>query len=252
MCHRSWCAEHAGHEPNERLEFLGDAVLGLIVADHVFRAYPEHDEGWLSRARSSVVRASALGEMAAGLDIGVALRLGKGEAASGGREKTSILADAMEAVIGAVYLDGGWPAASTLVLGLIEDRIAAIPTGRGDQDHKSMLQELASREFQAKPTYEVHESGPEHHKLFEVTVLLKGQRWGQGRGRSKKEAEQVAAEAALDVLVQAVQDGHRGDGGFPPVTTSMTSMVAPAPPLALDHATPTAPAPPTETGEPHA
>ncbi len=147
MCHRSWCAENPGHEPNERLEFLGDAVLGLVVAEHVFAAYPDHDEGWLSRARSSVVRASALAEMAAELDLGSSMRLGKGEAASGGREKTSIPADALEAVIGALYLDGGWPAASALVVGLIEGRVAELPGGRGDKDHKSVLQDYLNGSY---------------------------------------------------------------------------------------------------------
>jgi len=209
LCHRSWCAENPGQEPNERLEFLGDAVLGLIVADHVFHAYEGHDEGWLSRARSSVVRATALAEMAQELGIGPAMRLGKGEAATGGRDKTSILADGMEAVIGAVYLDGGWPAASALVLKLIEGRVAALPGGRGDQDHKSMLQEIASRAFHDKPVYVVDEQGPEHLKTFEVAVHLDGRRLGDGTGRSKKQAEQVAASAALEVLLA---EGHRLGG----------------------------------------
>jgi len=234
MCHRSWCAENPGNESNERLEFLGDAVLGLIVADHVFRGYPDHDEGWLSRARSSVVRASALGEMAANLEIGPALRLGKGEASSGGREKTSILADAMEAVIGAVYLDGGWAAAGRLVLELIEDRVAALPGGRGDQDHKSMLQEHTMRRLQTKPYYEVHESGPEHHKTFAVAVVIQGRQWGVGEGRSKKEAEQLAARDALVGLERELQ---------------VISDAPPAPdPIETD---PVAFPPPPETGEPH-
>ncbi len=142
-----------------------------------------------------MVRASALGEMAADLGLGDALRLGKGEAASGGREKTSILADALEAVIGAVYLDGGWLAAQVLVLGLIAARVAELPGSRGDLDHKSMLQELATRHLQQNPRYEVSESGPEHDKTFAVSVYLDGTRWGEGSGHSKKQAEQVAAEA---------------------------------------------------------
>ena len=216
ICHRSWCAENAGHEPNERLEFLGDAVLGLIVAEHVFSTYPTHDEGWLSRARSSVVRASALSEMATDLDLGSALRLGKGEAASGGREKTSILADAMEAVIGAVYLDGGWPAARALVLRMVEARVAELPGGRGDRDHKSMLQEVATREVLGKPTYQVSEHGPEHHKTFDVAVILGGRPWGEGSGHSKKQAEQVAARVALERL----SAGLHPNGATPPAPPS--------------------------------
>lgn len=200
MRHRSWCAEHAGSDSNERLEFLGDAVLGLVVADHVFGAYPEHEEGWLSRARSSVVRASALADMAAELHLGDALELGKGEDATGGREKDSIVADALEAVIGAVYLDAGWAAAQAFVMRLVGQRIAGLPGGRGDEDDKSRLQEFATRRLRLPPNYVVVEDGPEHEKTFEARVLLAGQPWGTGVGRTKKRAEQHAARVALDAL----------------------------------------------------
>src|ERR1700704_3993402 len=123
LAHRSWCAETPGTASNERLEFLGDAGLGLVVTDHIFRTYPLLPEGELAKVRASVVNSAALAEVAATLDIGDALLLGKGEDQSGGREKPSILADAMEAVIGAVYIDGGWDAAERLGLSLLDERI---------------------------------------------------------------------------------------------------------------------------------
>jgi len=233
MRHRSWCAEHAGHDSNERLEFLGDAVLGLIVADHVFGTYPEHDEGWLSRARSSVVRASALADMATGLQLGEALELGKGEDASGGREKLSILADALEAVIGAVYLDAGWASAQAFVMRLVGQRIAALPGGRGDEDDKSRLQEFATRRMHQPPNYVVVEDGPEHQKTFEARVLLAGRPWGKGGGRSKKQAEQEAARTALAALHLAFGSDEHPDGRTVTIvapTADITSApVAPMP-----------------------
>ncbi|CAN5577003.1 ribonuclease III [soil metagenome] len=199
--HRSWCAEHAGVDSNERLEFLGDAVLGVIVAEHVYRSYPELSEGWLSRARSAVVRESALAEMAGELGVGPCLELGKGEDSSGGRAKPSILADAMEAVIGAVYLDGGYDPARTLVLDHLGHRIAALPGGFGEQDDKSRLQELAAGRGMEPPLYEFDESGPEHDKWFIATVVLGGRTLGRGEGPSKKQAEQAAARQAWERLL---------------------------------------------------
>jgi len=196
MAHRSWCAETTGVESNERLEFLGDAVLGLIVTDHVFRAYPALPEGHLAQVRAAVVNAGALAEVAEELELGRALLLGKGEDASGGREKLSILADAMEAVIGAVYLDGGWDAAATLVMGLLGERIVEAAAGPGGHDFKTRLQELAARRFDQLPRYEVTGEGPDHAKQFTATVHLGGQAAGSGEGRSKKQAEQAAARVA--------------------------------------------------------
>ncbi len=180
-------------------------MLGLIVAEHVFTRYPDNDEGWLSRARSSVVRASALAEMASEAGVGEALLLGKGEASSGGREKPSILADAFEAVIGAVYLDGGWEAAKALVLRALGDRVAA------PLDDKSRLQEFATRRIAVRPHYLVQETGPEHDKQFRAQVFLDDRLWGEGDGRSKKQAELLAARAALARLHVELgpEDGHR-------------------------------------------
>jgi len=200
MAHRSWCAETPGAESNERLEFLGDAVLGLVVTDHLYRTYPSLPEGELAKVRASVVNSEALAEIAAALRLGDALSLGKGEDASGGREKPSILADAMEAVIGATYLDGGWAAAAELVMRLLGDRIEEAAAGPGGQDHKTRLQELAARKFDQLPRYEVVDDGPDHAKRFFATVALGGVVHGRGEGRSKKQAEQGAARQAWQAL----------------------------------------------------
>ena len=203
LAHRSWCAETAGTDSNERLEFLGDAVLGLIVTDHIFRTYPLLPEGELAKVRASVVNAGVLAELAAELRLGTALLLGKGEAQSGGREKPSILADAMEAVIGAVYLDRGWDGAWGLVMRLLGERIAEAAAGPGGQDFKTRLQELAARRFDELPRYHVADDGPDHAKRFFATVYVAGEPHGAGEGRSKKQAEQAAAREAWQTL-QAV------------------------------------------------
>jgi ribonuclease-3 len=200
LSHRSWCAETPGSDSNERLEFLGDAVLGLVVTDHLFRTYPALPEGELAKVRASVVNSAALAEVAASLDIGTALLLGKGEGQSGGREKPSILADAMEAVIGAVYLDRGWREAEDLVMRLLGDRIEEAAAGPGGQDYKTRLQELCARQFDALPDYEVQDEGPDHAKRFDAVVRVEGVTRGTGHGRSKKQAEQAAARVAWEEL----------------------------------------------------
>src|SRR5437660_1799979 len=200
MAHRSWCAETPGTASNERLEFLGDAVLGLVVTDHLYRTYPDLPEGELAKVRASVVNSAALAEVAASLGIGLALLLGKGEDQSGGREKPSILADAMEAVIGAVYLDGGWDAAEKLVMTLLGERIEEAAAGPGGQDYKTRLQELAARHYDQLPRYVLEEEGPDHAKRFFATVSVGGSAEGRGEGRSKKQAEQAAARAAWAIL----------------------------------------------------
>jgi ribonuclease-3 len=198
--HRSWCAEHAGWASNERLEFLGDSVLGIVVTDHLFRTYPELPEGALAKVRASVVSAAALSEVAIELRLGEALLLGKGEDSSGGREKPSILADALEAVLGIVYIEAGPRAASTLVLHLLLERITEAASGPGGQDYKTRLQELAARVLESSPRYEVVDDGPDHAKLFFATVRVDGIAQGNGEGRSKKQAEQAAARDAWEKL----------------------------------------------------
>jgi ribonuclease-3 len=203
LIHRSFCAEHPEATSNERLEFLGDAVLGLAVTDHVFATYSELPEGELAKLRASVVNAEVLAEIAVGIGVGPALALGKGEDTSGGREKPSILADAMEAVIAAVYLDGGWEAARALVLRLLGDRIEEGAEGPGGSDFKTRLQEYSTREFDQLPRYQVRAEGPDHSKQFFATVTVRGSQYGEGQGRSKKQAEQAAARAAWFALVGA-------------------------------------------------
>jgi ribonuclease-3 len=189
LTHRSWCAEHAGYRSNERLEFLGDAVLGLVVTDDLYALLPDAGEGQLSRMRAAVVCSAALAEMATELAVGEVLLLGKGEHASGGRERPSILADAMEAVIGAVYLDGGLTPAAELVGRLVAPRLVTA----GAPDHKSRLHELAASDPNREVVFEITEQGPEHDKTFHARVVLDGVPQGVGVGRSKKQAEQAAA-----------------------------------------------------------
>ena len=211
LAHRSWCAETAGADSNERLEFLGDAVLGLVVTTHLFRTDPDLPEGELAKVRASVVNSAALAEVASELGLGEAVLLGKGEDQSGGREKPSILADAMEAVLGAVYLDGGWDAAEALVMALLGERIEEAAEGPGGQDYKTRLQELSARHFDTLPRYEVLDDGPDHAKVFFATVHLGGEQRGTGEGRSKKQAEQAAAREAWEALQATVAPVGPGD-----------------------------------------
>jgi ribonuclease-3 len=203
LSHRSWCGERDGEPSNERLEFLGDAVLGLVVAEEAYGRFPDLPEGKLAKIRAAVVNARALAEIAEDLGVGPELLLGRGEEASGGRTKVSILADTLEAVIGAVYLDGGWTAARPLVLGLLGDRIERAAAEPDDFDHKSRLQELAVRRGEGTPRYVVNGSGPDHDRHFVARVLIGGAERGVGEGTSKKDAEQAAAGAALSELDDA-------------------------------------------------
>ena len=205
--HRSWCAEHPGHPSNERLEFLGDAVLGVVVTDHVYRVYPHLDEGALTEIRKTVVNSVALAEVAEELGVGEHLLLGKGEELSGGREKPSILADAMEAIIGATYLADGMEAATHLVLSVLGAKLATAPSDGAD--HKSRLQELSAHLFGMPPRYEVEATGPDHARTFFVTATVDGVAYGKGEGRSKKQAEQAAARHAVEELVEHTPDELR-------------------------------------------
>ena len=201
MAHRSWCAEVAGGEAsNERLEFLGDAVLGWVVADLAFRKFADLPEGKLTDLRKSVVNATALAETAVSLDIGSCLLLGKGEDAAGGRFKPSILSDAFEAVLGAIYVDAGSVAAYEFVERVIGERLLQAVLQLDRLDYKTLLQEMAVRRFDAAPVYIISENGPDHAKEFFASVLIAGVTHGQGQGRSKKLAEQAAAAEACMVL----------------------------------------------------
>ncbi len=235
MAHRSWCAEVPGNLSNERLEFLGDAVLGLVVTDYLYRTYPDLPEGQLAQVRASVVNAEALAEVADEIELGASLLLGKGEDASGGREKPSILSDAMEAVIGAVYIDGGWDAAAELVMGLLGDRIVEGAAGPGGHDFKTRLQELCARVYDELPRYHHTSEGPDHAKRFSATVSVKGEAVGQGEGRSKKQAEQAAARVAWGHLSGAEPPAAIPSDTAPPIADSdLEPTVTDPPPTAAE------------------
>jgi ribonuclease-3 len=206
LTHRSFAFEQGTPVNNERLEFLGDAVLGLVVTDLAYREFPAMSEGELAKLRAAIVNMGALAEVARDLGLGAHVRLGKGEEMSGGRDKASILADALEAVLGALYLDRGLEVARELIERLFRPRMVAYVRGEGERDFKTMLQELASQDLRALPEYRITERGPDHEKEFTATVHLAGRAWGTGVGRSKKEAEQQAAhEAYLKLSERAVK-----------------------------------------------
>jgi ribonuclease-3 len=208
LTHRSYCAEHDNADSNERLELLGDSVVGLAVTDHLYRTLPDRDEGVLAKIRSSVVSEPALAEVADDIGLGDSLMLGRGELLSGGRAKASILADAFEAVIGALYIDAGYEAAARVVVRLLGSQIDAATVGPGGHDYKTRLQELTAQRFERAPIYVLTESGPEHGKRFHATVMIDHKALGTGVGTSKKRAEQAAAQAAWDALT----GGDNGGG----------------------------------------
>ncbi len=203
LTHRSYAYEHGGLPPNERLEFLGDAVLGVIVTDHLYNAHPTLPEGRLAKLRASVVNMNALAGVARDLGdggLGAYLLLGRGEELTGGRDKASILADGLEAVIGAVYLAHGLEPARALVHHLFGQVMAEAPRLGAGLDWKTSLQELTAAAGLGVPEYLVDESGPDHRKEFRATVVVAGNSYGAGNGRTKKEAEQKAAETAYTEL----------------------------------------------------
>jgi ribonuclease III len=196
LTHRSYAYENGGLPTNERLEFLGDAVLGLVVTDTLYRAHPDLPEGQLAKLRSAVVNAKALADVGRALDLGDHLLLGRGEEATGGRDKGSILADTVEAVLGAVYVDRGLAEAEALVHRLFDAVIdSAAGLGAG-LDWKTSLQELTANNGLGVPEYQIWDTGPDHEKFFTAVVRVAGEDRGSGTGRSKKEAEQEAASAA--------------------------------------------------------
>jgi ribonuclease-3 len=210
LTHRSYAYEHGGLPPNERLEFLGDAVLSIVVTDHLYREHPTLPEGQLAKLRASVVNMNALAGVARGLGeggLGAYLLLGRGEEMTGGRDKASILADGLEAVIGAVYLEHGLESARALVHRLFDRLLAEAPRRGAGLDWKTSLQELTAAAGLGVPEYLVEESGPDHRKEFTATVVVAGKSYGAGDGRTKKEAEQKAAEAAYTELYEQLASG---------------------------------------------
>ncbi|HTN43523.1 MAG TPA: ribonuclease III [Nitrospiria bacterium] len=209
LTHKSYLNELRASEKegatqdNERLEFLGDAVLDLAISERLISLYPLSTEGDLSKMKARLVSEVTLARVAGGLGVGEFLLLGRGEERTRGREKPSILADALEAVIAAVYLDGGFETARAVLIQIFEEEFRRLDQGREDIDYKTELQECCQREFDVLPTYRVlRESGPDHQKLFEVKLMIKEEVFGIGRGRSKKEAEQQAAKQALEKLTR--------------------------------------------------
>lgn len=200
LTHRSYAYENGGLPTNERLEFLGDAVLGLVVTDTLFRAHPDLPEGQLAKLRSAVVNAKALADVGRDLELGDHIRLGRGEETTGGKDKSSILADTVEAVIGAVYIGLGLAAADALVHRLFDPLIAAAAQLGAGLDWKTSLQELTAGVGLGVPDYLIDDEGPDHQKTFTAVVRVAGVDRGSGSGRSKKEAEQQAAAAAWNSL----------------------------------------------------
>ena len=202
LAHSSWANEQGcPGESNERLEFLGDAVLELCVTQEVYRRYPEADEGLLTKVRSRLVKTGTLAEVARQLKLERSLCLGRGEESQGGRDRDGLLADSLEAVFGAVFLDGGFDAARELVLRLLGPRFPENATAPPAKDYKTRLQEVTQETHRERPQYVLAEStGPEHSKVFAVEVVLPGGERYRGEGGSLKKAEQAAAALALSVL----------------------------------------------------
>jgi ribonuclease-3 len=206
LTHRSYAYEHGGLPTNERLEFLGDSVLGVVVTDTLFRSHPALSEGRLAKLRAAVVNARALAEVARTIGLGAHIKLGRGEESTGGRNKSSILSDTVEALIGAVYLSGGFEASGAVVHLLFDplmDNAARLGAGL---DWKTSLQELSAGHSLGVPEYVIADQGPDHEKTFTAQVRVGGSMYGHGTGRSKKEAEQQAAETAYNAIAETHGD----------------------------------------------
>ena len=200
VTHRSWAYENGGVPTNERLEFLGDAVLGVVVTEHLYLSFPHEPEGILAKLRAAVVNAQSLAAVARSLNLGREVLLGRGEATTGGRDKASILADTLEAVIGAVFLQHGITSAGQFVHALFDTVVDEAATLGAGLDWKTSLQELSAALSLGVPTYQVTESGPDHDKRFEAYAVVSDERYGPGRGLNKKQAEQEAAASAFTAL----------------------------------------------------
>ncbi|MEI6119790.1 MAG: ribonuclease III [Actinomycetes bacterium] len=198
--HRSFAYESGGIPTNERLEFLGDSVLGLLITQELYMRFPDFDESKLSPIRSGVVNTRALANIARELEISPFLRIGKGEEATGGRDKNSILADALEALVGVIYIQHGFEITSEVVLKWFGPIIDEASKAGATLDGKTALQEIASARGLSSPEYEINESGPDHDKSFTAAAIISGEKFGIGHGKSKREAEQVAAKLAYEEI----------------------------------------------------
>ncbi|WP_420175605.1 ribonuclease III [Luteococcus sp. OSA5] len=204
LTHRSYAYESGGIPTNERLEFLGDAVLGIVVTEHLYLTFPDYPEGRLAKLRAAVVNAVTLAEVARGLDVGPMIKLGRGETTTGGHDKTSILADTMEALIGAIFLTSGMAQAETFVHHLFDPLVTRADQMGAGLDWKTSLQEVCANNGYPMPTYRIEESGPDHDKHFVARAVVNGIEYGTGEGRNKKQAEQEAAGKAF-TAIQAAQ-----------------------------------------------
>jgi ribonuclease-3 len=205
LTHRSFYHENpdSAHAYNERLEFLGDSVLGFVIVEYLFSLADNFPESVMAKAKSYLVKEAVLSEIARSISLGKYLRLGKGEDHTGGRTKKSLLADAFEALLGAVYIDGGYEPAQKLVLGLFKEKVEAIICSREFHDFKTELQEKTQLLFNSIPDYQIiKQEGEEHKKVFTVEVYITGEKFGTGIGKSKKEAETIAAQEALSRFQQ--------------------------------------------------
>jgi ribonuclease III len=247
LTHRSFAYEHGGLPTNERLEFLGDSVLGLVVTDALYQRHPDLPEGQLAKLRAAVVNMRALAGVARGLGLGAHLKLGRGEETSGGRDKSSILADTLEALFGAVYLEHGIEVASLLVRRLVDPMMDSTAAYGPGLDWKTSLQELTAAESLGVPEYAVTEEGPDHAKEFHATALVQGLGYGTGSGRSKKEAEQAAAEAAFNRLAaERNAAGKAGSNGAAKASSNGSAVPQSGGAPATDPADPADPADPTD------
>jgi ribonuclease-3 len=236
LTHKSFVNEHRGEmlADNERLEFLGDAVIDLAVSHRLMERFPEAREGDLSKIRAALVDEAGLARLARRLDLGPLLRLGRGEDLTGGREKASLLADALEAVIAVVYLGGGLDPVLHLLDRMLTEAFERAAAGTLDRDYKTQLQELSQSQMRAAPRYRVvSERGPDHEKTFEVELEVRGEALGRGTGRSKKDAEQAAARVALEALGARI-----AEGAFP--DEAVLAAAEPAEPIPAAAATPSA------------
>jgi ribonuclease-3 len=234
LTHKSYVNEHrdeAGLADNERLEFLGDAVIDLAVSHRLMERFPTAREGDLSKMRAAVVDEQGLSEMARALELGALLRLGRGEELTGGRQKASLLADAMEAVVAAVFVEGGMEPVLSIVDRFLGEAFARAASGTLDRDYKTQLQELAQSRLRATPRYRVvAEHGPDHSKIFDVETDVRGEVVGRGSGRSKKDAEQAAAKLALDALARRfTAEPAPGPAAAVAPTPAAAAVPAPAP-----------------------
>ena len=200
LTHRSFSYEAGGIPTNERLEFLGDSVLGLIVTEELYKKFPDLDESRLSPLRSGVVNMKALAQIAREIKLGSHLRIGKGEESTNGRDKNSILADSLEALVGAIYLQHGYEKTAEIILNWMKPSLNSVLTLGAALDAKTALQELAASLNLPSPEYEISESGPDHDKSFIATALVGSERFETGQGKSKREAEQSAAKLAHEHL----------------------------------------------------